>query len=266
MPNDNRTRAVRGWRAARSMWLAGLLAVCGPAFPARADDPPPARPDPPPTLSPYATALLRRTSEVLAATKSMTMDIEILREVRADDGRVVTLSSSNAIAMRRPNGLRVDIRGEATLTDVVYDGTRVVVHAVAQNAYAEQPAPNRIDELLSVLENKLGMPIDVGDLLVTDPFAKLAADTTGVVVSTAAVSGVPAWHMVLRSGDVPWEFWVRQDATALPIMASVVRDGLRTQYRFDDWRLDPVLDASLFRFTPPAGVIRVPFVFRKVAP
>ncbi len=246
----------------RAAWLAGLLAFCGPVAAAwgQGAAPPAAAPD---ALSADAEALLRHSSQVLAAAKSMTLDVATLREVRLEDGRIVTLSSSSALAMRRPNGMRAEIRGEATLSDIIYDGTRVVVHAVAQNAYAEEPAPNRIDELLPILQDKMGLPIDVGDLFVTDPYSKLAADTSGEVVSAVSVDGVPAWHMVLRSGDVNWEYWVRQDGTALPIMASVIRDGLRTLYRFDDWRLDPVLDANLFQYKPGPGVIRVPFVFRK---
>lgn len=270
-PRDTRSKSLR------IASLAGFFLLCAAAPPALAEDPatapfPPAISPPPasdpehPGLAPDAELLLRRTSDVLAAAKTLTLDVEMLREVRLGDGQVTTLASSTALAMRRPDGMRADIRGDATIADVIYDGKRLVVHAVAQRAYAEMPAPGTIDELLPVLQDKLGLPIDVGELLVKDPYSQLAADTSGQVVSPTVINGVAAWHMVLRSNGEPWEFWVRQDETGLPIMASVVRDGLRILYRFDDWRIDPKIDASLFTFGPSQGESQIPFVFRKDTP
>lgn len=248
----------------RRTWLAAFLTLCGPALGAWAQDSSPSAG--PNNLSDDVRALLQRTSDVLAEAKTLTVDVETLREVRLEDGQIASLASDTALAMQRPNGLRADIRGEATLSDIIFDGSRVVVHAVPQQAYAEEPVSGGIDQVLPILQDKLGLPIDVGDLLTMNPFSHLTADTVGEVVAAVDIGGVPTWHMVLRSGNVPWEFWVRQDGTALPVMASVVRDGLRTLYKFDEWRLDPKIDPSLFRFTPPPGVIRVPFVFRKETP
>jgi hypothetical protein len=148
---------------------------------------------------------------------------------------------------------------------VIYDGYRMVVHALPQGAWSKIEAPPSLDGVLSTLQERLGLPIDVGDLFVTDPYAKLVDDTTGEVVSPTEINGVPSWHLLLRSGDVPWEFWVRRDATALPVMASVVRSERRAIYRFDEWRLNPAIDSALFRFRPPPGAVQVPMVARREA-
>jgi hypothetical protein len=62
-----------------------------------------------------AELLLRRSARTLSEARSLALDLDFLREVRLDDGRVVSLASSTGIAMRRPDGLRAEIRGDATI-------------------------------------------------------------------------------------------------------------------------------------------------------
>ncbi|PZR08108.1 MAG: hypothetical protein DI532_22585 [Azospirillum brasilense] len=213
-------------------------------------------------LAQEAEALLRRMSESLSRAATLAVDCTSLREVRLADGRVATLISDLTLALHRPNRLRADLRGDAVLADVYYDGRQVAVHAVAQGAFARMDAPPTIDGLTTLLQERLRLPLDIGLLLGTDPYARLAEGASGAVVSPSEVSGRPVWHLLLRSGEVDWEIWLDQAPAALPLLAAVRRGGLRTVMRFDEWRLGPQIADSLFRFTPPPGAREIPFVIQ----
>jgi len=220
----------------------------------------------PASLSPEAARLLRRMADTLAAARSLTVEVDTLREVPLADGRIVTLGASSQVALRRPDRLRADVRGDATLADIHYDGRRVVVHAVAQNAWAETAAPPDIDSAIALLRDRLGLPLEVGSLLVADPYARLAEGTTGEVVSDSVIDGIPVDHLVLQSGPIAWEIWLADTELGLPVLASVRRDGNRMLLRFVSWRIDPRLPDARFSFAPPRGARQVPFVFRQEGP
>nr|WP_314073984.1 DUF2092 domain-containing protein [uncultured Roseococcus sp.] len=216
----------------------------------------------PDILRPEADALLRRLSDTLARAPSLAVDLGVLREVRMEDGRTVTLLSDVGIALRRPNRLRADIRGDAVVADIYYDGRQVTIHAPLDNAYAQAAAPPTIDGALTLLSDRLGVPLEAGNLLVADPHSRLAPGTTGEVEPSFTISGRPAEHLVLQSGEVSWELWVEQSEQALPLLAVIRRGGYRTLLRFNDWRLGPQIEDRLFTFVPPPNVRRLPLATR----
>jgi len=222
-----------------------------------------AQPGPASALSEEADQLLRQMSAALAGAPSLALDVTSLREVQLADGRAASLLTDMTIAIRRPDRLRADIRGDAVLADVYYDGRRVTVHAIPQQSYAQADAPPSIDGALALLQERLGVPLELGALLVADPHARLAPGTTGDVVSTTDVSGRSAWHLVLQSGPVAWELWLDRSGLPLPLLASVVRDGRRLLLRFDAWRVGPTIADRLFQFTPPPGARPIPFAARQ---
>lgn len=214
------------------------------------------------TLNAEADALLRRLSDTLGRAPSLAVDLGVLREVRMEDGRTVTLTSEVGIALRRPDRLRADIRGDAVVTDVYYDGRTITLHAPLNAAYAQIDAPPTIDGALTMLADRLGVPLEVGNLLVSDPHSRLAPATTGEVVPSFTVSGRPAFHLIMQSGDVSWELWLEQSELALPLLAVIRRGGFRTLMRFNDWRLGASIEDRLFAFTPPPGTRRLPLALR----
>ena len=217
-------------------------------------------------LGAEATALLRRMSDTLSRSDSLAVDCTSLHEVSLADGQTATLISDLTVAVHRPNRLRADIRGDAVLADVYYDGHQVIVHALPQHAFARMDAPPTLDGLTTLLQDRLRVPLDIGLLLGADPYSRLADGTVGTVVSPSEVSGRPVWHLLLRSGLVDWEIWLEQAETALPLLAVVRRNGLRHVMRFDEWRLNPRIADSLFRFKPQPGLREIPFVIQEASP
>lgn len=220
---------------------------------------------PPDTLTPGADGLLRRLSDTLARAPSLAVDLGVLREVQLEDGRTATLLSDVGIALRRPNRLRADIRGDAVVANIFYDGRAVTIDAPLENAYAQAEAPPDIDGALTLLADRLGVPLEVGNLLVANPHGRLTPGTVGEAVPSAPVAGRPAVHLIMRSGEVSWEMWLEDSELALPLLAVIRRDGFRTLLRFNDWRLGPQIEDRLFSFVPPRNAQRLPLATRTEA-
>ncbi len=235
----------------------GILAACSNQSPPRTEASPPARSA---ALSPHADSILRRVGTTLSQTHSLAFNVDVLREVQMADGRRVNLVSHDTVAIRRPDRLRADLRGDANVSNIYYDGKRVVVEELTSNLYAAVNAPPDINGTIDMLQDRLGVPLTIGALLRTDAHRRITENTTGDVVASSILDGRPVDHLLMTSGALTWELWVTQGEHGLPLMLVTNRDGLRTVYKFSDWRLNPAIREDVFHYTPRRGAHEIPFV------
>lgn len=237
--------------------LVGLLLLLVAAC-AQQPAPPPATATPP-ALSPDAAAALRRMTNALQAATTIAFRVDVLREIRTADGRIATLSARDTVVARKPDRMRADLRGDAAVANVFFDGQRVVLEDNRSGFYAVAASPPTIDGAVALLSDRLGVPLPLAVLLRDDAYEELTRNASGEVLSESAVGGVPALHLRMRTGDIDWETWVERDGRGLPLLTILNRDGRRTIYRFTEWRFDPRVNDSVFRFTPAPGSRQIPF-------
>jgi hypothetical protein len=232
-----------------------LVAAC-----AQQPAPPPATGAPAvPALSADAAAALRRMTNVLQAATTIAFRVDVLREVRTADGRIATLAARDTVVGRKPDRLRADLRGDAAVANVFFDGQRVVLEDEQSGFYAVADSPPTIDGAVALLSDRLGVPLPLSVLLRDDAYAQLTANASGEVLSESAIGGIPALHLRMRTGDIDWETWLEREGRGLPLLTILNRDGRRTIYRFTEWRFDPRINDSVFRFTPAPGAHQIPF-------
>jgi len=84
----------------------------------------------------------------------------------------------------------------------------------------------------------------------------------GILVGDSTVNGIPCDHLAFRQANVDWQLWVEKGDR--PVPRKVV---ITTRYEVGDpqfqavmtWNLQPKFDKSTFSFTPPKGVVEIPF-------
>jgi len=216
-------------------------------------------------FDPRARALLEAMSSTLAAARTLALKVETQREVRIEDGQVATLRASPTIVLRRPDRLRADLSGDRVNAQVLYDGQRIVVYVPASNVYAVDAAPPTIDGLLTDLETRLGIPIEISDFLVSNPIAQLPPGLDGRLLPDTAIDGKAMHHLLLVRPGARFELWLPVDRPSLPRRMLLVRDGRRVLQDFVEWRIDPRIEDRLFAFEPPPGSSRIPFATRREA-
>lgn len=216
-------------------------------------------------IDPKAMELLRQVSLHLASAETLTFHSESLSEVPAVSGQSITLVSSAEIALKRPNQLRVELRGEAPNFDFYFDGETVVAFAPGTMAYSVKDAPDTVDALLDGLENQTGIRFVSAPLLFSDPYAVLTQGlTSALVVGPGKVRGKACTHLAFRSPGVDWEIWISADPRPVPLrLLTTFTDRPnrpRTLIDFSDWNFAPRLGPKDFAFERPDGAVEIPFV------
>jgi hypothetical protein len=212
-----------------------------------------------------ALALLKRTSDTLAAAKAFTYQSSTIFEVPARNGQFLNLFATSNVALKRPDKLRAIIAGEAPRFDFFYDGTTVSAFAPATNVFSTSKAPPTINAMMAGLENETGIRFATAPLLVSDPYRLLTKDlTSGLYVGPTKINGTPCEHLAFRGDGVNWEIWVESGPRALPRRLAVTftdrTNSPRTLVEFSDWNLHPSLRPGDFVFKNPAGAREISFL------
>ncbi len=216
-------------------------------------------------IDPKAVELLQQMSANLASAKAMTFHSESLVEVPAISGQTITLASSTEIALKRPNQLRVQLRGEAPNFDFYFDGATAVAYAPGTQTYSVKEAPESLDGLLNGLENETGIRFVSAPLLFSDPFAVLTQGlNSAIVVGPGKIHGIACQHLAFRSPGVDWEIWISSGSRPVPLrLLTTFTDQPnrpRTMIDFSQWNFAPWLSHKDFVFEPPKGAEEIPFV------
>lgn len=212
-----------------------------------------------------AVELLQQMSSHLASANALTFHSESLVEVPAVSGQTITLASTAEIALKRPNQLRVQLRGEAPNFDFYYDGLTAVAFAPGTQTYSVTEAPASVDSLLDGLEQETGIRFVAAPLLFSDPYAILTQGVkSAIVVGPAKIRGVSCVHLAFRSPGVDWEIWISSGSSPVPLrLLTTFTDQpgrTRTLIDFSHWNFSPWLGKKDFVFEPPKGAEEIPFV------
>jgi len=128
---------------ARALLLASALSasVLWVTAPAQADDA-------------AIKALVKSMSDYLAAQKSISFDMETDLEIVTKDGQRLSLASSGAIELSRPDKIRAERKGGFADIEAVYDGKTLSLLGKNLNLYTQIPIAGDLDHLVGELRDK----------------------------------------------------------------------------------------------------------------
>lgn len=234
--------------------LAGLLLV--PAFLATAADRP--------AIEPEAEAALRAALGRIAAARSFSFSADVESERPLPTAERIRFSGTLKVAVRRPNGLRVDFEGEPRSTRSWFDGRTFTHFDPGGNAYATCEARGSLEQLFPVMREKLGFTPPLSRLIHENVVAEtLAATRTGFTVGPAVVRGVTTRQLAFRGETADWQVWVSGDRD--PVIEKIVitsgggDGGAQYVATFSGWDFSPNLADADFAFAPPPGSVPCEF-------
>jgi hypothetical protein len=218
-----------------------------------------------PRVDPKALELLKRMSSTLGSAKAFTYRARSVIEVPARTGQYITLFSSAEVSLKRPDKLRARLSGEAPHFDFYFNGSTASAFAPGGKVYSVTEAPSTIDAMLPELQRETGIRFISAPLLFSNPYEVLTRGlTSGMVVGSTTVHGIPCEHLAFRSLGVNWEIWIESGRRALPWrLAATFTDRTnfpRTVVEFVSWNLSPWLRSGDFVFRKPAGAREIPFL------
>jgi hypothetical protein len=249
-------------RRAASAIVAILIGF--PALAAGAE--PAAGPDP------EATAILRAMTDHLSSLPRFSVNGHGILEVVLTSGQKLQFDNDVTLTLERPNKLVATRRGEVTEQGLWFDGENLSLFSPDKGFYAAATGPKTIDAALDFARDEMDLVAPAGDLLYTDAFASLIADTTaGFVVSKRAwIGGQSCSHLAFRKPGVDFQIWIANGAQPWPLKYVLTTTDMPASPQYtvtlSDWNMAPRIDPGTFTFTPPAGAKRIDFVRPGSAP
>ncbi len=245
----------------RPNWLMGATLAAGllVAWPAGAVAPGAQAADGGATREVGASArqILQEMSDYLATAEEMTFEADVSYD-ELSEGQMLQFGGRAKLALRRPDGVRARLDGDARQLEIVFDGRRITVHDAARNVYAQVEGPATVDDALDTLFERYGFTVPLADLLYSSPYEALMGSVqTGHVVGERTLDGVPCHHLAFTQEGIDWQIWVEEGGQPVPrqLLITYKEEPGAPQYvaRLSSWRFQPRLSRALFDFDPPAG-------------
>ena len=216
------------------------------------------------SIEPEAARIFKAALERIGGAQSFTFRAEVTKDSSLPSGQKIQFPGMLEVAVRRPNGLWNSFEGEQRTASSWYDGKTFTLLNGGKNVYARWPAPERLDDLLGVMRDKLGFTPPLARLLRDNLAATtLAKVTSGFIVGRAVIGGTPCRHLAFRGEKTDWQVWVSEvgDPVLKRIVITQKQEAAFPQYTatFLAWDFAPRLTDATFRFTPPQGAIQCEF-------
>jgi len=178
---------------------------------------------PKPGIDPAAEDALKKMSDTLANTKTMTFRVESAMEEPVETGQLAQFQREVKFVLRRPDRLYVESRKGDETCMVWYRGTTLTVLNKTANTYATETVPGTVDKMLQYLEEKYGMALPLDDLLFSDPYKMLMARAvTGTLIGMHTAGGAECQHMLFTQDNMDWQIWT--DCGKVPVPRKIVID------------------------------------------
>jgi hypothetical protein len=215
-------------------------------------------------IDPKADAQLRRMSDYLTSLKTFKFDTSSVDEKITKDGQKIQELRESKMAVRRPDGFRVDRVGPLGNVVFRYDGKQYSVYLPDRKEYAIAPAKPNLNEAVDDVREKLHIDAPGGDLLVSTVYDDLTDGViTGHYIGKEPVNGVMAHHLAMTKKDVDYQIWIQDGPQPVPLRYVITSKDMPGAPQFTlemrDWAPNAPLSADDFAFTPPAGAKRIEF-------
>lgn len=215
-----------------------------------------------PAIDPMAVKILKRAADHLAAAKQFSVSTEIWQDLEEEDGTMLQYSKLAEVKVRRPDGIRIDIKTDRPKRSFYYDGKNVSVQDHQKGFYSTVAAPATIGETLDKLDEKFGITMPLEDLLVSHPFAKAAERAkAGQYLGKEPVLGELCHHVAFQGETVNWQAWVKEGAvpTLRKVVITFKQEEGKPQFTalFSQWDTTAVLPGYVFTLDPPVGWVKI---------
>jgi hypothetical protein len=214
-------------------------------------------------MEPRAYKVLHDALSYLATAKQFTFKVEGTRDLVQEGGRQIQFGSSDTVAVRRPDGLRVDSANDAGGFTAWYDGKRFTLLDRDDLSYYSAAMPDTIEGALAALSKDNLFTFPLGSLIRSDAVKTVCNESIeGYETGIHKVRGVDCHHLVLVGANVDAQLWI--DAGPLPLIRKIVltfrkQNGSPSFIGYlSDWDFTISLPDTAFDPTLPRGATLKP--------
>ncbi|PZF76450.1 hypothetical protein DK847_14610 [Aestuariivirga litoralis] len=203
-------------------------------------------------------ALVKTMTDYVASQKSISFDMETDLEIVTTSGQRLSLESSGAMDVSRPDKVRAERKGGFADVEAVYDGKTLSLLGRNLNLYAQIPLAGDLDHLIDELRDKYGRPLPAADLLKSDSYEQIMSGATDIAyLGPGVILGQMCEHVAMRNDDVDLQLWIAQGDKPYPCRYTITSRTIPGQPQYSveiwNWKSSAEPGSADFTFTPPAG-------------
>src|SRR5262252_8396671 len=221
---------------------------------------------------PKALIVINRMADNLGALHACTFKLQVSHdEWNADAGMLVKLNDTHEVYLVGPDKMLVITNGDAGHRGFWYDGKDAYSYWYGENNFGHLSVPPTIIAMIQKIHDDYGVDFPAADLLSPTFVDDLRAQSDSITfLKPVRINDQDCFHIAARGSDQDMELWIANDAVMLPVryLFRTREKGQTTEYEatFSDWKMNPDLPATMFRFTPPPGSREVRMVSRNEKP
>ena len=205
-----------------------------------------------------ADAILQSMSDFMDCLSAYSVRYDVDNEVVYQKGQKLMFSSSGHLVLEWPGKLLATREGALADVEFRFNGKTLTLYGKNLNAYFQGDVEGTIDDAIEYLMFDLGIHAPGADLLASDAYSLLMANTSeGVHVGEATLGGRKVHHLAYRTPHVDWQIWIQADGDPLPLKYVITSKWVTAapQYavRLSDWNVSPAVAEVEFDFAPPEG-------------
>ncbi len=217
-----------------------------------------------PVVAKRAEALISESGAYLASAAAFTFHADVTFDHVLPSGQKLQFSAVEDVALKRPDWLYVEWRGDLGDRFFWYDGKTVTLYDPATPFYATEVAPRTIDQMLDKLVSQLGFSPPLTDFLYSDPAASLRGKVKyGLDLGETEVNGKSCHALTFVEQDIDWQIWIAGGPQPLPckIVITYKTEPAEPEFSavFSDWDFSPHIDDSVFTADLPPDAQKIPF-------
>lgn len=213
-------------------------------------------------IDPDADRIFRASCKYLADTKQFSVNVEVWKDVLLPSGMKLQTTQTLAVHEQRPDRLHIEVRSPRGSREFWYQKKSLTMLDRTLNLYGVVEVPSKIDKALDEVEERFGVEIPLGDVLVADPYRSLMENVeTAADLGKVTVLGAACRHLAFTGPKADCQVWIADGAKPLPrkiVINFKTLDGSpQVTQLFSDWDLASPLSESVFTFVPPDGALQI---------
>ena len=213
-------------------------------------------------IDPDADRIFRASCKYLTDAKGFCVKVEVWKDVVLPAGSKLQTAHMLEVQEQRPDQLRIEVRSPRDSRGFWYQNKTLTMLDRSMNLYGVMEVPENIDKTLDAVEDRFGIEIPLGDVLVSDPYRNMMDNTeTAEDFGKVTVLGVVCDHLAFTGAKADCQVWIADGPKPLPrkcVINFKTKTGPRqvTQI-FSDWDLVSPIAESVFTFVPPDGANKI---------
>ncbi|HXK21276.1 MAG TPA: DUF2092 domain-containing protein [Myxococcota bacterium] len=247
---------------ARMLCIAALVGV---ALAAHAGAKKPAAPKgDPPVIEPKAVEILKAACTKLASARTLAFTAVVYYENPSSYGAPLVYTTKSAVALQRPDKLRVITSGDGPANEFFYDGKNMTAVEPGSNLAAVAPAPPTIDAALQTAFQSAAIYFPFTDLIVANPYEDISDGLrlAFYIGQSTVVGGTTTDMVAYGNDDVFVQVWIGAEDHLPRLVRAVYSNDpaqLRNALELSNWQLDVALAADAFEAKSAANAGKIAF-------